>query len=128
MSNQQSNIPNEPPPSYDSILDQRRPQDTAPNVAGASGAATTSAGAGATSSSSIPNNNSNTASTANSNSQSTGVDANGNRRPRRGDSAHEELDVEEEDRPLPPGWVVQYSEEHDRELHALLYSLIPTTR
>lgn len=118
MSNQQTNVPSEPPPAYDSILDQRRPQDEAPaggNAAG--GASTTSAGGAAAAAAAPATTSSNNGS---SNAQSAGVDANGNRRPRRGDSAHEELDVEEEDRPLPPGWVIQYSEEHDREFSHLI--------
>lgn len=113
MSNQQTNVPSEPPPSYDSILNQSRPQDVRPG----GGVATTSAPTGSAGASSSTGTGQ--SSTNNNAAQSTGVDNDGNRKtPRRGDSAHEELDVEEEDRPLPPGWVVQFSEKDDREFIA----------
>lgn len=125
MSNQQ--VPNEPPPSYDYVLDQRRPHDTAPASSGQSGnAGTTSApntgGASTSTSTSASASASNNAgpSTSSSTQQGTGSNAasgqntGDKRKPKRGNSAHEELDVEEEDRPLPPGWVVQFSEKDDR--------------
>lgn len=121
MSNQQ--VPNEPPPSYDYVLDQRRPHDTAPASSGQSGnAGTTSApnngGASTSTSTSVSNNAGPSTSTstqqgAGSNATS-GQNTGDKRKPKRGNSAHEELDVEEEDRPLPPGWVVQFSEKDDR--------------
>lgn len=109
MSNQQNDLPSEPPPSYDSILDQRRPVDA---PAQGQGQASAGGGAATTSAASAIGGG---ASSSTNNAQSTGVDTQGNRVPKRHDSAHEELDVEEEDRPLPPGWVVQFSEKDDRE-------------
>lgn len=97
MAQQRVDDPSDPPPAYDSVV---RPSNASGGQAPAS-AATTSAAPSERPSAST--------------SQSTGVDAQGERRPRRGNSATEELDLEQEDRPLPPGWVPQYSEEHDSE-------------
>jgi len=98
MAQQRVDDPSDPPPAYDSVI---RPTNNASGGQAQSQAPTTSAAP-----SERPG-----AST----SQSTGVNAQGERRPRRGNSATEELDLEQEDRPLPPGWVPQYSEEHDSE-------------
>jgi hypothetical protein len=102
MSQQRLDDPSDPPPAYDSVIrpnaSNNRPAQAQVPAQAQPVAATTSA-----------------STSANPTSQSSGVNAQGQRKPRRGNSATEELDLEEEDRPLPPGWVPQYSEEHDSE-------------
>lgn len=94
----------DPPPSYEAARTEgSQPQSTdyAGNSAGGQ-AASSSTAAPAESSS---GNNSNRIP---------------QRDPQRHNSSSEELDLEQEDRPLPPGWVPQYSEEHDRESRRIL--------
>lgn len=99
--------PSEPPPAYSASGPNT---NTAANTAAGSNGPSGGGGAAA----------SNNASSATSGgaghatSQSTGATAaDGQRRPRRGNSLTEEQDIEQEDRPLPPGWVPQYHEESD---------------
>lgn len=78
------NEPAGPPPAYESAIGQAQPQQQQ-----AQGQAAQQPSAAST---------------------STGA----GHQPHRHNSSSEEVDIEQEDRPLPPGWVPQYDEQHDR--------------
>jgi len=79
--------PSDAPPAYDKVV------GNAPSSSSASGNAAGAAGPAASST-----------------STSTGA----GHTPHRQSSLNEERDIEQEDRPLPPGWIPQFSEEHER--------------
>lgn len=100
----------EPPPAYEKVASTAGPASAAvgPSAGGStSSPASSSAAANAGQSTGG-------AGTSNTN-QSAAVNEQGQRNPRRHNSYEEEVDIEDETRPLPPGWVPQYSDQHDRK-------------